>query len=155
MRLKEIQSALRERNIDAWLFYDHHYRDPIGYRILGLPSNLHITRRWYYLVPADGDPIKLNHRIEAGRLDPLPGSKRLYSAWEEQHQSLKEMLAPYKTVAMQYSPNNSIPYISLVDGGTIELIRSFGTNIVSSADPSVVWTPSPRYSRAMFARNSI
>jgi len=144
MRLKEIQSALRERNIDAWLFYDHHYRDPIGYRILGLPANLHVTRRWYYLVPASGEPIQLNHRIEAGRLDPLPGSKRLYSAWQEQHQSLKEMLAPYKTVAMQYSPNNSIPYISLVDGGTIELIRSFGTNIVSSADLvsrfEAVWT---------------
>jgi hypothetical protein len=77
MRLKEIQSALRERNIDAWLFYDHHYRDPIGYRVLGLPANLHVTRRWYYLVPANGEPVKLNHRIEAGSLDTLPVSKRL------------------------------------------------------------------------------
>jgi Xaa-Pro dipeptidase len=134
MRLKEIQSALRESNIDAWLFYDHHYRDPIAYRVLGLPGNLHVTRRWYYLIPAHGDPTKLNHRIESGHLDSLPGSKQLYSAWLEQHEVLKQMLAPYKTIAMQYSPNNSIPIISLVDAGTIELIRSFGTKVVSSGN---------------------
>ena len=134
MDLSRIQSAIRERRFDAWLFYDHHYRDPIGYRILGLPDNLHVTRRWYYVVPASGDPHKLVHRIEAGRLDPLPGQKNEYSSWQEQHENLKAMLAPYKNVAMQFSPNNAIPYVSLVDGGTIDLIRSFGKNIVSSCD---------------------
>src|SRR5205823_2528647 len=86
------------------------------------------------IIPANGEPAKLNHRIEPGHLDSLPGAKHQYSAWQEQHETLKAMLGPYKTIAMQYSPNNSIPYISLVDGGTIELIRSFGRNIVSSGD---------------------
>jgi Xaa-Pro dipeptidase len=134
MNLTEIQSALRARNFDAWLFYDHHYRDPIAYRVLGLPEGMHITRRWYYLIPAQGDPVRLVHRIESFRLDSLPGEKFLYSAWQEQHGHLKTMLAPYKNIAMQYSPNNSIPLISLVDGGTIELLRSFGKNILSSGD---------------------
>jgi Xaa-Pro dipeptidase len=134
MDLSAIQAALQERNIDAWLFYDHHYRDPIGYRILGLPEHMHVTRRWYYVVPAKGEPRKLVHRIEAGHLDPLPGEKLMYSSWQEQHENLKSLVAPYKTIAMQYSPNNSIPYIGLVDAGTVELLRSFGKEIVSSGD---------------------
>lgn len=134
MRLTEIQLALRQSNIDAWLFYDHHYRDPIGYRILGLPDNLHVTRRWYYVVPAQGEPAKLNHRIEPGHLNSLTGAKHQYSSWQEHQELLNAMLAPYKIIAMQYSPNNLIPGISLVDGGTIELIRSFGKTIVSSGD---------------------
>jgi Xaa-Pro dipeptidase len=134
MDLARIQSALRENKFDAWLFYDHHHRDPIAYRILGLADDLHVTRRWYYLIPAQGDPQKLVHRIEAGRLDTLPGSKVAYSSWEEQTQRLREIVSPYKTLAMQYSPNNAIPYIGLVDAGTIELVRSFGVNIVSSGN---------------------
>src|SRR5437879_4138373 len=134
MDLKAIQSALRERNFDAWLFYDHHHRDPIGYKVLGLPEHVMVTRRWYYLVPGQGDPIKLVHRIEAGHLDSLPGRKNEYSSWQEQWEHLKAMLGPYKTLAMQYSPNNLIPYIGLVDAGTAELVRSFGKDIVSSGD---------------------
>jgi Xaa-Pro dipeptidase len=134
MDLKAIQSALRERSFDAWLFYDHHHRDLIGYKVLGLPEHLMVTRRWFYLVPGQGDPMKLVHRIEAGHLDSLPGSKREYSSWQEQWEHLKAMLAPYKTVAMQYSPNNLIPYIGLVDAGTVELVRGFGKDIVSSGD---------------------
>jgi Xaa-Pro dipeptidase len=134
MDLKAIQAALRERNFDAWLFYDHHHRDPIGYKVLGLPEHLMVTRRWFYVIPGQGDPVKLVHRIEAGHLDTLPGSKREYSSWQEQWDHLKAMLGPHKTVAMQYSPNNLIPYIGLVDAGTVELIRGFGKDIVSSGD---------------------
>ncbi|HEV2987611.1 MAG TPA: M24 family metallopeptidase, partial [Candidatus Angelobacter sp.] len=134
MDLKAIQSALRERSFDAWLFYDHHHRDPISYKVLGLPEHLMVTRRWFYVVPSNGDPMKLVHRIEAGHLDSLPGTKREYSSWQEQWEHLKAMLAPYKTLAMQYSPNNLIPYIGLVDAGTVELVRSFGNNIISSGD---------------------
>lgn len=134
MDLKAIQSALVERDFDAWVFYDHHHRDPIAYSVLGLPSNLHVTRRWYYVIPAEGEPAKLNHRIEPGHLDKLPGTKAVYSAWEEQQTNLKKMLAPYKTLAMQYSTNNLVPAIGMVDAGTIELIRSFGHTIVSSGD---------------------
>ncbi len=134
MNLQDIQAALREQRFDAWLFYDHHHRDPIAYRVLGLPENLFATRRWYYVIPAQGEPCKLVHRIEAGHLDSLPGRKLEYSAWQEQHANLRSMLEPYRTIAMEYSPNNQSPYIGLVDAGTIELLRGFGKEIVSSAN---------------------
>jgi Xaa-Pro dipeptidase len=134
MDLAAIQSALRERNIDAWLFYDHHHRDPIAYRVLGLPASLMVTRRWFYLVPAEGEPLKLVHKIEAGHLDSLPGKKHQYAGWQELFEKLKAMLANSRDLAMQYSPNNSVFTISLVDGGTIDLIRGLGKNVVSSAD---------------------
>jgi Xaa-Pro aminopeptidase len=137
MDLDAIQSALREQKLDGWLFYDHHHRDPIAYRILGLSESLHVTRRWYYLIPAEGDPRKLVHRIEAGRLDTLPGPKAeysSYSSWQELEANLKTMLAPYSRLAMQYSPRNAIMYVSMVDAGTIELLREFGKKIVSSSD---------------------
>ena len=134
MNLDKIQSALREQDLDAWLFYDHHHRDPIAYRILGLSESLHVTRRWYYLVPAHGEPRKLVHRIEQGRLNTLPGEKTLYSTWQELEGSLQALVAPYKNIAMQYSPRNTIMYVSLVDAGTIEVLRSFDKNIVSSAN---------------------
>jgi Xaa-Pro dipeptidase len=134
MNLSAIQSALRERNIDAWLFYDHHRRDPIAYRVLGLPDNLMVTRRWYYLVPAEGEPTKLVHKIEAGHLDSLPGTKKRYSAWQELFEGLKTMLANHRDIAMQYSPNNIVFTVSLVDAGTIDMIRGMGKNVVSAAD---------------------
>lgn len=134
MNLSAIQAALREQKIDAWLFYDHHHRDAIAYRVLGVPEHLMVTRRWYYVVPAEGEPRKLVHRIEAGHLDSLPGTKREYSGWQELFENLKSMLAPYRNLAMQYSPNNIVFTVSLVDAGTVDLIRSFGKNIVSSAD---------------------
>ncbi len=134
MNLQGIQAALRDRHLDAWLFYDHHHRDPLAYRILGLPESLFVTRRWFYLVPAEGEPIKLNHRVEPGHLDSIPGKRRQYSSYSELWDNLKQMLQPYKRVAMQYSPNNMVPYIGLVDAGTIELVRSFGVDVLSSAD---------------------
>ena len=144
MQLEQIQQALRERQFDAWLFYDHHHRDPIAYRVLGLRDDLMVTRRWFYLIPAQDEPQKLVHKIESHHLDPLPGARQQYAAWQELQQKLKEILAPYKTVAMQYSPNNAIFYVSLVDAGTVELVRSFGKNVVSSADLitrfEAVWT---------------
>ena len=134
MNLAAIQAALRERNIDAWLFYDHHHRDPIAYRVLGLPEKLMVTRRWFYLIPAEGEPQKLVHKIEAGHLDSLPGGKRQYAGWQELFEEIKNMLAGHRDIAMQYSPNNAVFYISLVDGGTLELIRGLGKNVVSSGD---------------------
>ena len=134
MDLKAIQSALRERKFDAWLFYDHHHRDPIAYRVLGLADSLMVTRRWYYVIPAEGEPQKVNHRIESHHLDTLPGTKHEYSSWQEQHEALKKALGTAKTIAMEYSPNNTIPLIGLVDAGTVELVRSFGKEVVSSAD---------------------
>ena len=134
MNVQEIQSALLERGLDAWLFYDHHHRDPIAYKVLGLSESLMVTRRWFYAIPREGEPVKLVHRIEAGHLDSLPGSKREYSSWRELQDNLQAMVARHRNIAMQYSPNNSIPLIGLVDAGTVELLRSFGKEIVSSGD---------------------
>jgi len=134
MNLAAIQSALGVRNIDAWLFYDHHHRDPIAYRVLGLPQDLMVTRRWYYLIPAEGEPVKLVHRIESGHLDSLPGKKLQYAGWQELFDQSKLLLAPYRDIAMQYSPNNLVFTVSMVDAGTVELIRGLGKNVVSAAD---------------------
>ncbi len=120
--------------MDGWLFYDHHHRDPIAYRILGLSEGLHITRRWYYYVPADGTPRKLVHRVESLRLDTLPGEKQVYSSWQELEQQLKALLHGSQRIAMQYSPRNAIMYISMVDAGTIEVLQELGKTILSSAD---------------------
>jgi Xaa-Pro dipeptidase len=134
MNLEQIQSALREQQVDGWLFYDHHHRDPIAYRILGLSDTLHVSRRWYYFIPAEGQPRKLTHRIESGKLASLPGSGQLYSSWQELEAGLRTMLEPYQKLAMQYSPRNAIMYVSLVDAGTVEVLRDMGKTIVSSAD---------------------
>lgn len=134
MKLEAIQAALRDAGYDGWLFYDHHHRDPIGERILGLDPKAHITRRWYYFIPATGEPRKLMHRIEQGRLDSLPGSKGLYSSWQELATGLRAMLGGSRRIAMQYSPDNAIMYVSMVDAGTVEFLRSIGKQIVSSAD---------------------
>ena len=134
MNLEAIQSAIREAGCDGWLFYDHHHRDPIAGRILGLDAKAHVTRRWFYFVPAVGEPRKLVHRIEQGRLDSLPGTKTQYSSWQELAIGIEAMLFDATRVAMQYSPNNAIMYISMVDAGTVEFLRGLGKQVVSSAD---------------------
>ncbi len=132
--LAAIQSALRENKLDGWLFYDHHHRDPLAYSILGLDPHAHVTRRWYYFIPATGEPKKLVHRIESFKLDPLPGQKSVYSSWQELESQLQTLLTGATRIAMQYSPRNAIMYVSMVDAGTIELLRSFGKEPVTSAD---------------------
>jgi len=134
MNLDAIRAALREASLDGWLFYDHHHRDPVGERILGLDPKAHVTRRWYYFIPTQGDPRKLVHRIEQGRLDALPGSKGLYSSWQELHAGIENLLQNQKKIAMQYSPSNDIMYVAMVDAGTVEFLRGIGKQIVTSAD---------------------
>ncbi len=134
MNLEAIQLSLRDAGLDGWLFYDHHHRDPLAYRILGLDEHAHVTRRWYYLIPAYGEPRKLVHRIERGRLDTLPGEFAEYSSWQELEHRLAAMLDRSTKIAMQYSPRDAIMYVSMVDAGTVEMLRDFGKEIVSSAD---------------------
>jgi len=133
-KIENIQAELRDRCIDAWLFCDHHHRDATSYRILGLPESLMVSRRWFYLIPAQGEPVKLLHRIEPFHLDSLPGKKHTYAAWQEFVDKLREMLSGLRDIAMQFSPNNMIFTVSVVDAGTVDLIRSYGKNVVSSAD---------------------
>ena len=134
MQIGDIQKALREEKLDGWLFFDHHQRDPLAYRILRLNLNLKATRRWYYLIPVEGEPRGLVHRIESGNLNEVPGKKQIYSSWNTQIDGLRSLLAGCKRVAMQYSPDCAIPYVSLVDGGTLELVRSTGVEVVTSAN---------------------
>lgn len=128
-----IQKDLRAAKVDGWLFCDFRGRDPIAQRILGLPPGMR-TRRWYYFVPAKGAPRKLVHKIETGSLAAVPGDALQYSAQSELRNNLKKLLGRAKTVAMQYSPKNAIPYVAMVDAGTVELVRSAGAKVVSSAD---------------------
>jgi Xaa-Pro dipeptidase len=132
--IEQVQESLRKGGLDGWLFFDHHRRDPLAYRILGIPDEVQATRRWYYFVPAEGEPRKLVHRIESGALDSLAGEKESYSSWTDQQQKLSALVAGCSRIAMQYSPKCAIPYVSLVDAGTVELIRGFGIEIVSSGD---------------------
>ncbi len=134
IKIERIQEALRREGLDGWLFFDHHRRDALAYRILGLPENLVATRRWYYFIPALGVPRKIVHRIEAGALDTLPGDKESYSSWSDQQQKLRNLFDGQPLIAMQYSPKCAIPYVSLIDGGTLELVRDAGARVVSSAN---------------------
>ncbi len=129
-----LQKALQEDKLDGWLFYSFRGSDPIAENILRLDHAKFTTRRWFYFVPAKGTPQKIVHAIETGTLDSLPGDKHVYLPWQQLHEFLRERLSGLKKVAMQYSPLNAIPYISRVDAGTVELVRSFGVGVVSSAD---------------------
>ena len=131
--IQGIQNDLRVAKLDGWLFYDFRGRDPIAQNILSLPNGMR-TRRWYYFVPAKGTPTKLVHKIESESLAALPGETLYYARQDELHKNLKKMLGRAKKVAMQYSPRNEIPYVAMVDAGTIELVRSAGPKVVSSAD---------------------
>ncbi len=134
MDIKAIQAELRANKLDGWLFYDHHHRDPIAGHILGLDDHAMVTRRWFYFIPAKGEARKLVHRIEQSTLASLGGKVLIYSGWEELHKNLRKLLSGATKIAMEYSPDNNIPYIGLVDAGTIELLRKMKKKIVSSAD---------------------
>ncbi len=132
--ISAIQNALGRHGLGGWLFFDHHHRDPLAHRILKLSGSAQASRRWYYFIPAVGTPCKLVHRIESHALDSLPGRDEQYSSWQEQQSELCAMLHGAGKVAMQYSPFCAIPYVATVDAGTVELARSCGVEIVSSAN---------------------
>jgi Xaa-Pro aminopeptidase len=155
-QLHEIQSDLRAAKLDGWLFYDFRGRDPIAHRILDLPNAMR-TRRWFYFVPAKGTPRKLAHKIETESLVTLPGETLYYSGQEELRKNLKKMLGRAKNVAMQYSPKNAIPYVAMVDAGTVELVKTCGVKVVTSADLvqkyEACWTPQQLQSHLLAGKN--
>ena len=134
MNVGEIQEALEREKLDGWLFFDHHRRDQLAYRVLGFEPASHVTRRWYYFIPAKGEPRGMVHRIESGMLDAMPGEKIRYSSWTEQVDGLRKILGGARRVAMQYSPQCAIPYVAMVDAGTVELVRGLGVEVATSAE---------------------
>jgi Xaa-Pro dipeptidase len=134
LSIPAVQSALKQDGLDGWLLYDFHGSNPIARRLTGLDQGGKMTtRRWYYVIPASGEPRKLMHAIEPYNLDHLPGSKTIYSQRETLASGLKTVLDGLKRVAMEYSPANNIPYISRVDAGTVEVVRQHA-EVVSSGD---------------------
>jgi Xaa-Pro aminopeptidase len=132
--LAAVQSAIREQGVDGWLLYDFRGLNVLARRVLGLNPQHILSRRWFYFIPADSEPRKLVHRIEAGALDAYPGGKEIYLRWQELEAGVASLVAGRRRVAMEYVPRNANPYVSRVDAGTVELVRSAGVEVVPSGD---------------------
>lgn len=132
-KIKRVQSLLEKENIDGWLIYDFQKRNALACEFLEIPSSLFLTRRLFYWIPAKGKPVKIVHATEVHTLDEFPGETKAYFKRETLFDELSLILKNKTCVAMEYSPNNSIPYVSFVDGGTLEWVRSMGPEVVSSA----------------------
>jgi Xaa-Pro aminopeptidase len=140
-RVRRIQEALREDGVPAWLLFDFHGSNPISRKVVGMasgPDGPKTTRRWFYLVPAQGEPVKIVHRIEPRSLDHVPGDALVYLRWQELRDALAQAIGrvpgPNRAVAMEYSPDAALPYLSRVDAGTVEMVRAAGASVLSSAD---------------------
>jgi Xaa-Pro dipeptidase len=134
MNIVDIQQALREESLDGWLFYDFRKSNLIAYQILGLSEQAFYSRRWFYFVPVEGEPVALVSAVEAHVLRELPGQRSVFHTWQEMRAHLASLLVRGTRVAMEYSPLNAIPYMARVDAGTVELVRSYGVEVVSSAN---------------------
>jgi Xaa-Pro dipeptidase len=134
VNLEQIQHALRSEGFDGWLFYDFRKSNPIAYQVLSIPLDSFFSRRWFYFVPAQGTPTALVSAVESHVLRALPGEQRVFRTWQEMRSHLADILAAGRRIAMEYSPMNAIPYMSRVDGGTLELVRSYGVEVGSSAN---------------------
>lgn len=132
--LNAIQSAIRTQGLDGWLLYDFRGSNILARRILHFADGTMGSRRWLYFIPATGNPQKLVHRIESGALDHLPGEKIVYLKWQEFEAGVATLTSGRKNLAMEYSPRNGNPYISRVDAGTVELVRSNGATLTPSGD---------------------
>src|SRR6516165_432812 len=132
--LPAIQAAIQEQKLDGWLLYDFRGLNLLARRVIGLGNDAMLSRRWFYCIPARGEPKKLVHRIEPHALDALPGPKKEYLRWQELEAGVGELVKGLRRLAMEYVPRNANPYVSRVDSGTVELVRSFGAEIVSSGD---------------------
>lgn len=132
--LQAMQSALVQFGFDGWLLYDFRGSNVLAQRILQLAPDFVSSRRFLYFIPASGTPQKLVHRIENDVLDHLPGEKNVYLKWQQLEAGIEAMVSGCGRIAMEYSPRNANPYISRVDGGTVELVKSFGCDVQPSGD---------------------
>jgi Xaa-Pro dipeptidase len=131
-RIHDVQKHLLKEKMDGWLLYDFHGINSLARDFLNIGPEAFVTRRFFYWIPAVGSPVKLQHQIEQHILHGMPGESRVYLKWQELETQLSQMLKGAKTVAMEFSPRNAIPYLSKIDAGTVDLIRSFGVEVVSS-----------------------
>jgi len=132
--LASVQSALQAAQLDGWLLYDFRGLNVLARRVLYISAGVILSRRWFYFIPAKGEPRKLVHHIEPRALDGVPGAAQRYLRWQELEAGVKSLLTGCHRVAMEYVPRNANPYVSRVDAGTVELVRSFSVEIVSSGD---------------------
>src|SRR5438132_5223027 len=132
--LSAVQNAIASLGFDGWLLYDFRGLNVLARRIVGLTDESMLSRRWFYFVPAKGEPRKLVHKIEPHALDSLPGQSQAYLKWQELEAGVQSLVAGFKRVAMEYVPRNANPYVSRVDAGTVELVRSFGVEVLPSGD---------------------
>lgn len=132
-KVEAVQSLLEKQNIDGWLIFDFHRQNHLGSHFLEIPDDLLVSRRFFYWIPRKGSPIKILHKIEPKTIEKFPGVAIDYLSWQSLEKALQKVLSGAQRVAMEYSPRNAIPYVSLVDGGTIELVKSFGVEVVSSS----------------------
>ncbi len=132
-KIGDVQKHLQKHKIDGWLLYDFQGSNPLARDFLEVPSERHLTRRYFYWIPAQGEPVRIVHEIESNSLEHLPGEKRIYLRWQMLEKILRDLLGTSRVVAMEYSKNCSVPYLSKVDAGTVELVRSCGVDVVSSA----------------------
>lgn len=133
-RIEEIQQALAEAGLDGWLFAVFQHNDPVSLELLGFPEDALVTRRCYYLIPTEGEPRKLTHRLEPAMLDHLPGDNSHYLTWQQHREALAGLVSDHPRLAAQYSPQNGLPSVSRLDAGTAELLHAAGVKPVSSAD---------------------
>lgn len=133
-KIEKIKGELKKQGLDGWLLYDNHGTNRFAKELLGISPHLVLTRRFFYWIPQKGEPIKILHQIEAESLHFLPGTTFLYLSWHELEVVLQKILKKEKIIAMEYSPRNANPNVSVVDAGTIEVIRELDVEIVSSAD---------------------
>jgi Xaa-Pro dipeptidase len=159
MDLDSIQSTLRDAGLDGWLLYDFRGLNPIARRIVGFDARQSATRRWFYLIPARGEPTGIVHAIERQSLGGAPGRRVVYRSWRELESDLAACLSGMKRVAMEYSPRAAIPYVSRVDAGTVEMIRAMGPEVVTSADLvqqfEARWAPEQKTLHDLAARDTL
>jgi len=132
-KIAHVQKLLAAHHVDGWLLYDFQKNNPLALEFLEIPLQRNLTRRFFYWIPAKGVPVKIVHRIEQQALEPFPGDKQVYLRWQELEKALKDLLVSLKVIAMEYSERCAVPYISKVDAGTMDLVKSFGVQVISSA----------------------
>lgn len=133
-KLSRTQKYLVQHQLDGWLLYDFRHQNPLAVSFLEIPKSIMLTRRFFYWIPVEGEPVKLVHAIEEKNLDHLPGGRKVYSTWGQMQEAIQQILAEKKTILMEYSKNNAVPYLSKVDAGTVEFVRSCGVEVESSGD---------------------